>query len=315
MRRRLLLLLLAGLVALTACTSSEEAGSDAGPEDGAGSAPTTAAPVVEGLCDGTSVLTTDVSGQDRRYFVQTPPDWDGTTPLPVVYVLHGLGGQADTNLAYTGLATQAEEHDFIVVAPQAENAERRWDFRSSVDDDASDLGFLRLLMDEVAQEPCVDADQQYAAGISNGSAMILAMACSGEFPVRAYGGVAAMLYEPQCASAPPVSMVYFHGTADRVVPFEGGPTPIEPVRPTLESLAGWAGHSGCGTEPTSQEVGEDVERLTWLGCDDARMEAYIVEGGGHTWPGALPLPTLGTTTTTISAAEVMTDFFGLADRG
>jgi polyhydroxybutyrate depolymerase len=34
-----------------------------------------------------------------------------------------------------------------------------------------------------------------------------------------------------------------------------------------------------------------------------------VTGGGHTWPGGLPVPSLGYTTSNISATDAMWDFF------
>jgi polyhydroxybutyrate depolymerase len=34
-----------------------------------------------------------------------------------------------------------------------------------------------------------------------------------------------------------------------------------------------------------------------------------VQNGGHTWPGGLPVPTLGYTTTNLNATDAMWDFF------
>ena len=305
MPTRLLILLATAALVLGACSSG---GDDSRP------APTPSASCTATGDPGTSTQTLQVAGEERSYLVQTPNEWDGKSSLPVVYMVHGLGGQADTTLAYTGLGAQAEEHDFIVVAPQARSPELKWDFRTPASEEGSDAAFLQELVGEVAQRWCVDEDRQFAAGLSNGSAVVMSLACSGDFPFKAYGAVAAAFYDDaSCKDSPPASIVYFHGTADRVVPFEGGPTPIELAPPVEESLAAWAEHDGCTTKPAIDEVADDVERTTWKGCDDgSRLEAYYIEGGGHTWPGAVAIPTLGVTTESIDAAEIMTEFFGLA---
>jgi len=36
---------------------------------------------------------------------------------------------------------------------------------------------------------------------------------------------------------------------------------------------------------------------------------YIVDGGGHTWPGAIPITRFGMTTTQISASATIWAFF------
>ena len=62
-------------------------------------------------------------------------------------------------------------------------------------------------------------------------------------------------------------------------------------------------------EQTIEErVSDDVLRYQWNNCD-APVEWYLIEGGGHTWPGAVTMPRLGHTTTNISASELIWEFF------
>jgi len=46
-------------------------------------------------------------------------------------------------------------------------------------------------------------------------------------------------------------------------------------------------------------------------CEEgAAVELYVVEGGGHTWPGAaIDVPVLGETTHEISATDLIWAFF------
>lgn len=294
-------------VVLSACTGGSD---DPEPE------PTSSA---ADACSGEEADGTDfersltIGDTTWKYLVHVPPNYDASTPLPVVYLFHGLAGEAALNLAYTEFQDAANEDEFVVVAPQANGSPSTWDVVTPVTTEGSDVDFALQLTQEIAKDWCVDADRQFAAGISNGSALVFAMACSGAFDMKAYGGVAAAFYEEPCTSAPPASIVYFHGTADPTVPFDGGPTPLFPVRAVPDIMDDWAEHDGCDPDPRGIPVGKDVEHTIWRGCDKgARLETYIIENGGHTWPGALfPVVTLGSTTATVSATDAMVDFFGI----
>ena len=53
-----------------------------------------------------------------------------------------------------------------------------------------------------------------------------------------------------------------------------------------------------------------MRRRTWSACDrGGEVVFYIVDGGGHTWPGAIPIARLGKTTTQINASAIAWDFF------
>lgn len=252
----------------------------------------------------------------RQYVVHVPTGYDGSEPLPVVYLFHGLGSSAIEVSAYASFPTAADDHGFILVTPQASGTPSTWDVMAPPSQAGSDAAFWLELADSFGDEWCIDQDRQYAAGMSNGSAVTFAMACSGEFPFQAYGGVAATFYdEAACGDAPPTSFIYFHGTGDEVVPFDGGETPLFPVRSVDAVMADWAEHDGCATRPRTTEVASDVELERWRDCDDsARLETYVIADGGHTWPGAdLEVPVLGKTTSSIDATDLMVEFFGLDD--
>ena len=296
------------LALLTGCTRGGDDPTSPDPTPSA-AAPSTATGD-DDACRSASDQEIEAGGTTWRYDVQVPPGATSDDRLPVVYLLHGLGGSGAQIAAYTGFAEAARTDDFVLVTPQANGVPPEWGLD---DGPGTDVDLVRALLEAVPERTCADPDRQYVAGLSNGSALAFALACAGDLPVRAYGGVAAAGFEPQCDAAPPTSFVYVHGTADEVVPFDGGPTPIRPVRPVDETLAAWARHDGCDATPEGSRAADDVERRAWTGCDDgARIEAYVVEGGGHTWPGAQPVPFLGATSDGIDATDVMLEFFGLA---
>lgn len=304
------------LLLAAACTrggGDDTAGSSA--PSSVTSAPTTAAPGAECALggEGQSTRSIDVDGQQRSYVVSVPSTYGADRPVPVVMVVHGLGGTAEQILAYSRWPEFGRADGFVVVAPQSNTARRSWDFVRGPDQQQSDARFLVRLSEELANDPCLDADRQYLTGMSNGAAMTFAMACFDGDRFAAYGAVsAAGFQQDRCAKAPPVSIVYFHGTDDRIVPIGGGDTPITPVKPLTTTLAAWAEHDGCAARPQERDVADDVERRRWTGCDDGtRIDAYVVDGGGHTWPGSAAVPFLGATTTSIDATAIMARFFDL----
>ena len=78
----------------------------------------------------------------------------------------------------------------------------------------------------------------------------------------------------------------------------------------------WAAHNGCPAAPRQSAIVSDVTLFAWAGCrDGADVDYYVISGGGHCWPGAPPAMArltdrfLGHTTESISASQIMCDFF------
>lgn len=262
------------------------------------------APAAEPPCDPGPYGTREVSVGKRSFLLHIPRDL--STPAPAVMTLHGRGSNAREQLLLTGFEQVSEEGRFLVVAPNALGG--RWDVTS-----ARDFAYLDRVLDAV---PCLDHTRVYATGMSMGSAMTFALACAPQRRFAAFGGVALTFYRPVCDSAPPAPLVYFHGTADPIVPFRGGQPQGEAVMlPAVpRAMREWAGHNGCTTDSVDRT--EDVTLRQWTGCaQGADVDYYRVRGGGHTWPGTQPLiadaieQTLGRTTQTVDASRLMWRFF------
>ena len=172
----------------------------------------------------------------------------------------------------------------------------------------NDLELFDDLSAAVAASYCVDAERVLVTGMSSGGFMTGAVACARSDQVTAAGPVTATVWaEPICGDAEPVPYAYFHGTADPVVPYDGGPNSPGPV---LETSQAWADQNGCTGAPVDERIGEEVVHRTWEGCD-APTDLYTVEGGGHTWPGAIDVG-LGHTTDDIDATEIIWSTFKAA---
>ena len=117
----------------------------------------------------------------------------------------------------------------------------------------------------------------------------------------------------------PVSVIHFYGTVDEYVPISGGrgeKTSKGVVHRALnETIATWVKVNRASTTPIVEALpnlhddGTSVVRKRYdAGMADVVL--YVIEGGGHTWPGRRgPKRLLGPTTFDISANDVMWAFF------
>ena len=259
--------------------------------------------------EGASVETLPSGGVERAYIREVPPGHDGEEPMPLVVDLHGWGGPALAHADYTQLGRLGASRGFVTLTPQGRGAPPAWD--ASVD--GPDVAFVGDLLDEAEGTLCVDTRRIFVVGASNGAMLASALACTSGGRIAAVGAVAGVSpvlparvdpERPRCRPARAVPMVAIHGTADPVIRFSGGFAPGvaalpgpdgvplgERQRPTTlsipEVMGVWAERDGCDVVHGRPEpVEADVRRLTWRCPAGTAVELYVVQGGGHGWPGA-----------------------------
>ena len=241
--------------------------------------------------------TLESGGLTRSYVLHIPPSYTGDQPMPLVLNYHGLGGLASDQQAYSNLPEKADEAGFIVVAPQGEGDPANHNF-ATLSDRPDDIAFTVELLDALETQLCIDTARIFAAGLSNGAQMSGRLACNLSERIAAVAPVSGAHFppfspdipdEPGCFSTRPVPLIAFHGTADPVIPFEGGPSIFNISFRSIEEavIPEWAAHNGCAAEPFAEQVTENVRRVRYQGCDEgATVELYVIADGGHVWPGA-----------------------------
>lgn len=312
----------------TAATPPTTEGGPA-PSDGCGATPP-AAP-------GTTDETITVDGNEGRYQLIVPEGYDGTTPLPLVFGLHALTVSYTFVPAGAGFADMAEEYDFIGVSPSnfVDNGTFFW--MAAPVPDNPDVAFIDQLLDELEAELCIDTTKVFSTGQSNGAQMSSVLACQLSERITAVAPIAGVEFPAEAGVCDdrPVPVMAFHGDADPIVTYEGGglnaatianlhywkgdPPPDVPAHEGVDvAMDNWAAHNGCAAGRVEERVSPEVLRFTWEGCE-AETVLYVVEGGGHTWPGR-PTPgfeeQFGHTTMDIEATPLMFEFFlGPPDEG
>ncbi|MFZ1362032.1 MAG: PHB depolymerase family esterase [Candidatus Nanopelagicales bacterium] len=316
----LVLVAAAGLT-LTACGSDSSSGQESNSEASTAGASTVAAQASAGCSSSTSpelvawdeTKTLNVSGTKRTFTIHLPPQYDGSTPTPLVLNFHGLGSNGGQQMLVSGLTTTADSKNFIAVAPNAVGGS--WKLPTDANGAFGEAEYLESLTKYLNKNYCVDTQRVYSMGMSQGSAMTFILACAPNSRIAAFGGVGATFYRSACGKSAPAPIIYFHGTADKVVPINGGKTPNTPVGPAMEAMEGWAKHNKCQGSP-NEAADKDVTTFSWSECaDDANIIYHRITDGGHTWPGAdaaiagfMELR-LGKTTQTISATDAIWEFF------
>ena len=259
------------------------------------------------------------SGETRRYLLYVPENIDLSQPVPLVITFHGFAQWPANQQNVNQWNPIADREGFIVVYPSGTKFPRRW--HVSTDQTAAlekDLTFINDLVDELQHKYNIDPARIYVNGLSKCGGMTFMLGCRYSERFAAIGVVGAAFTYPleQCEPSRPVPMIAFHGTADPIVPYYGGPSrsfdipfPSIPVW-----MRGVASLNGCDPTPSLLPATGAVTGIQYGDCDTgADVVFYTIDGGGHTWPGGHPLPRqiTGKTNTDISASETMWSFFKL----
>lgn len=278
-----------------------------------------------------ATLPFNAGGLSGSYIRHLPPAYDGVTPLPVVFDLHGWSQPAAIQVLMSDLPTYGDAHRFITITPEITRPVALWDVGLGSDD----LTWMTALLDETEATLCVDSLRLFVTGMSYGARMTSSVACALSGRVAASAPVSGIGNPEACRFSRPVPVVAFHGTDDQYLAYGGGYGPkvadlLDPsgqatlgttpavANPDAESVPqmtqAWAQRNGCeANDPSESQVTDDVVLLTWDCPKGAETELYRVDGGGHAWPGsafsASIVDYVGRTTMTISADDIIWRFF------
>ena len=259
--------------------------------------------VLVALATGASAATIErtlvVANQERSYEIDVPAGAAPTAGWPVVLVFHGGGGSAAGARTQSKMSVLGAAERFVAVYPQGSGGVAGklktwnggtccgWAMSHHVDETA----FVAALLDDLASAVPVDAKRVYATGISNGGMMAYLVACTLAGRVAAIAPVAGemTMSANECRPARPVAVLAIHGTADRNLPFDGGPgaraLAIHDVRSVAAAIDFWRRNNRCADAPATEHSGV-VARTRYSGCSDgSEVELIAIDGGGHSWPG------------------------------
>jgi polyhydroxybutyrate depolymerase len=260
-----------------------------------------------GFPDGTSVHTLAFGGLDRTYRVHKPTGLPATAPL--VVMLHGAfgdGDQAENSYGWDPLADSAK---FVIAYPDGVGG--TWNGHgccgTAARENIDDVGFITAMIGRISAALSIDKSRVYATGMSNGGIMSYALACKSAV-FAAIGPNAATQLDP-CTTPHPTSVIHIHGTADRLVPYNGGQGWSTVNGPSITDLnAFWRNVDQCG--PPDITTNAPITTSTAKCADDRSVELITIDGGRHKWPGGTTFFERGDPTThALNATQTIWQFF------
>ena len=265
-----------------------------------------------------------IGDADRSCLVHVPPKYDAKKPTPVVLVLHGAATNGAITVAFSGMNKKADEAGFIAVYPNGTGLAGlmlTWNagnFPKNGNAKPDDVAFIGKALDDLATVVNVDPKRVYATGLSNGGMMCYRLAAELSDRIAAIAPVSGTMAVDNYHPKRPVPVMHFHGTADKLVPFDGpgnrSPVGFKSVDDTIKTCVK---ENGCPDEPKTVKLpdkagdGTSVTKKTYgPGKDGAEVVLFVIENGGHTWPGQQPpVEFLGKSTKNLAANDLIWEFF------
>jgi polyhydroxybutyrate depolymerase len=247
----------------------------------------------------------DINGVTRTFTAQLPD----TRPVPLVIVLHGNTQTGADMASRTSWPEIAKREHFGVVFPDGLN--RAWaDFRPNAKragrappEGTDDIAFIVRLIEKFIADGAADPKHIYITGVSNGGAMTMTMICTRADLFAAAASVIINLTDESANACHPsraVPMLMMNGTADPLIPYQGGRGTSRFAVPgfwsTEKTLDFWRRANACETQDAAtvdladrdQTDQSTVTRISSR-CPQGRdVVLYRVNDGGHRMPGSFP---------------------------
>lgn len=283
------------------------------------------------LAAGTHILTLTHDGNSRGYRVHVPTTSAPATGYPVMLAFHGGGGSARQFQETSGIAQLGDREGFLAVFPDGIGVLglNTWNAGNccgrAMDLDTDDVGFVRLVLDDLTRRVSVNPRRVYATGHSNGGMMSYRLAVELSDRIAAIAPVAGAMNLDPSTPARGVPLLHIHSVDDPRALYDGGEGPPFPGtnrtvvhRPVETVLATWQTTNGCPATATlgrtlsggtpGPNANQTATELRWEPCTSgAPVVHWRLTVAGHGWPGqvhgVLHTSIIGPSTTLLDAAQ------------
>jgi polyhydroxybutyrate depolymerase len=262
-----------------------------------------------------------IQGKTRSYHLYRPA-LPGGEKVPLMIVLHGGLGNAESIETSSGMDAVADIGKFIVAYPEGTGGRirimknrRTWNAGRccgpAVKQRADDVGFIAAMIDDIGRNQPVDLRRVYVAGMSNGAMMAYRLASEIPEKLAAIIPVSGTLAVNDCSKAKDVPVMHIHGDSDPNVPLGGGVGEKDPSkvshRSIPETMRMITATRHCSGEETVA-LNKSVQRTTYHCADGGPVELLVIKGGGHSWPGGRQRRGRAGGSNAISASQMAWDF-------
>jgi polyhydroxybutyrate depolymerase len=213
-----------------------------------------------------------LDGYDRRYILRLPQSYSTDKPWPLIFALHGNGGDVtywDSQGGDRDIRAAFADEAIIVVAEAIDHQWRdynadpsTWPARIELE-----LNYFDTVLDEARTQLCIDDANVFSMGFSGGGSFSGVLGCRREYIRGIAVGGSVIYFEPaDCVSAPAawITIGEMETTPER-----------EAFRDFFRDLAGCAATSMPGMPDGC------------VGYDDCNAETPVTfcsHPAGHEWP-------------------------------
>jgi polyhydroxybutyrate depolymerase len=245
----------------------------------------------------------------------------GPAERPLILVFHGSKQTGESHRRFTGRSLDTLAAEGRAVVAYLDGYRSNWNDarvqsafparRENVDD----IAFARAVVSSLARSHRIDTGSVVAVGFSNGGQMVIRLLHEAAELLAGAVIVAATMPERENFAAEfsdrtdhPVPVAIVAGTADPIIPFQGGRMPwwarkVFTIGGRTLSAVGtaeyFARRNGITTPPRRTEPAVPtklpVETLAYREDRRPPVTLYVVRGGGHTVPGPTAGPRVGRT--------------------
>ena len=279
---------------------------------------------VAGTLDQHSFQTPD--GRTRTYLLYVPESYAGA-PTPVVLAFHGGHGGNSYSLMYgSQLNNVAHTNGFVVAYPDGTDApggvQPSWNGGGccgyAAANHVDDVGFTRMLIDDIGTLVNVDEQRVFATGISNGGVFSHRLGMELADRIAAIAPVAGGLQQggdfKTKSPSRPISVMDFHGKTDAIYPYAAIPPAITYWKWKDKLLAAKkvvTYQNGIETCVTNASSVAEVTLCTAAPPVNVVVNGVVYDGGGHCWPGGVKsnVDWADVPTQDINASAAMWEFF------
>ena len=251
----------------------------------------------------------------RQYLEYVPASYDASTPTPVVFIFHGLGGNMYEVRENADFDRIADATGWITITPQAlattlslmdtsvfwtawHSGVMACAFGDTViaNEGVDDTGLMMAILDTLANHYNIDQNNVFCTGVSMGGFMSNRMAIEHGDRIKAIASVCGTIGNEITSYTPVghVSAMHVHGTADSIVTYADGNfqygITVNVGIGAEETVEFWRSYNQCSDTavhtfyPDIMQDGRTFERFEYgNGIFGTKTVLIKVNGGEHEW--------------------------------
>lgn len=238
--------------------------------------------------DASTYIQISSGNSERRFIVYLPRGYKNEDKHSLILAFHGYASNPFSFEDFSHFNSLADKNNIIIVYPEGTTSLvhlRGWNTGVHPTITSKDVLFVSNMLNDLQANLCINPQQIYAAGFSNGGGFTAKLACQLSNRIAAFAPVSGSYLTSfvSCTASRPVSIIEFHGTKDTVVPYLGMKSKNEIA--TLMWLNFWAKKDTCAPQPIVTMDSKRVTKYLWTDCDaNATIVHYRITGEGHNWP-------------------------------